>query len=403
MTSVLTGALLALAVLVLVAPARRPVGASGEVATQRAPGTGLLRRRRTGRSPRSLDLGAIAAEVATRLQAGATAELAWAHTLQRAGLLHSSAAELDDRGVPLALARLREPRAPAGGLPALRARLGGPQTRTRLPPDAAGALPGMLTACRLSHDLGVPAAEILQRCAEGIGEAGQALSARAIALAGPRSTARLLGWLPLFGLMVGIGLGLDPFAVLLGGGLGSISLLAGAACMVAGRRWVKMLDRAAENADGWSAGRTRISALDPAVLLDLADAGLSAGSSVPAMLLGLGQALDDHDSAESQSLRQAGRALLLGASWPEAWARAPESLASLSEALEPAWADGADPGPLLRQAAATVRAGRSRRAQEAAARLGSRLVLPLGVCYLPAFILIGVLPVVVSAGGLVLG
>lgn len=401
MTSVLAGVLLACALGLVLAPRRRPPG-TGEARGPAASGREGSRWRRRRSAPRPVDLGAVAAEVATRLQAGATAESAWARTLARAGLLRSTVAELDDRGVPRALARLAEPPPAATAARAIRARLTGARRVAAVPPEAAGALPGILTACRLSHDLGVPAAEILQRCAEGIGEAGQAHSARAIALAGPRSTARLLGWLPLFGLIVGIGLGLDPFAVLLGGGFGSISLIAGTAFMVAGRRWVGALDRAAERADGWSAGHTR-AALDPAVLLDLADAGLSAGSSVPAMLLGLGQALDDQDGEESPSLRRAGRSLLLGASWPEAWTGAPGSLSGLGEALEPAWSDGADPGPLLRQAAATVRAGRSRRAQEAAARLGSRLVLPLGVCYLPAFILIGVVPVVVSAGGLVLG
>lgn len=393
---------LAGAVALLLAPQRLPPAShAGAVAGAESSGARSRWRLRRRSKPRPVDLGAVAAEVATRLQAGATAESAWARTMARAGLAHSQVAELDDRGVPRALAQLAEPAPAVRGAAAMRTRLTGVRPGDAVPPEAAGALPGMLAACRLSHDLGVPAAEILQRCAHGIGEAGQAHSARAIALAGPRSTARLLGWLPAFGLIVGIGLGLDPVAVLLGGGLGSLSLLAGVLCMLAGRRWVRVLDRAAEHADGWSAGDAP-GALDPAVVLDLADAGLSAGSSVPAMILGLGHALDDRDDGASAALRRAGRALLLGAPWPEAWSDAPETLSSLSEALEPAWRDGADPGPLLRQAASTVREGRSRRAQEAAARLGSRLVLPLGVCYLPAFILLGVVPVVVSAGGLVL-
>ncbi|WP_418606028.1 hypothetical protein [Georgenia sp. SUBG003] len=44
-----------------------------------------------------------------------------------------------------------------------------------------------------------------------------------------------------------------------------------------------------------------------------------------------------------------------------------------------------------------------REAQEAAARLGVRLVLPLGLCFLPAFVLLGLVPVVLAAGGAVLG
>ncbi|WP_205739665.1 type II secretion system F family protein [Georgenia sp. SYP-B2076] len=107
--------------------------------------------------------------------------------------------------------------------------------------------------------------------------------------------------------------------------------------------------------------------------------------------------------AVGPALEQAGTALLLGAPWAEAWESAPGMLTPLADALEPAWADGVAPGPLLRRAAESVRAGRHRQAQEAAARLGVRLVLPLGLCFLPAFILLGVFPVVIAAGGPLLG
>ncbi|MFD1719842.1 secretion system protein [Georgenia deserti] len=150
---------------------------------------------------------------------------------------------------------------------------------------------------------------------------------------------------------------------------------------------------------------TSVGGVDVAVLLDLADAALSAGSSVPGTLTALGRAVDPAQGAGTTgtTLAEAGRSLLLGAPWAEAWDDAPPSLHPLRDALEPAWVDGAAPGPLLRQAAAGLRAARTRQAQEAAARLGVRLVLPLGLCYLPAFVLVGVVPVVLGAGWLVLG
>jgi len=37
-------------------------------------------------------------------------------------------------------------------------------------------------------------------------------------------------------------------------------------------------------------------------------------------------------------------------------------------------------------------------ARTAAARLGVRLVLPLGACFLPAFVLIGLVPVLLALG-----
>ncbi|RPF27179.1 type II secretion system F family protein [Georgenia muralis] len=147
-------------------------------------------------------------------------------------------------------------------------------------------------------------------------------------------------------------------------------------------------------------------AVDVAVLLDLAGAALEAGASVPGTLEALGRALGaagEVAGSHGTVLRRAGGALRLGAPWDEAWAGVPPALVPLADALEPAWVEGSAPGPLLRHAAASVRAGRHRRAQVAAARMAVRLVLPLGLCFLPAFVLLGVVPVVAAAGGGLLG
>ena len=98
-----------------------------------------------------------------------------------------------------------------------------------------------------------------------------------------------------------------------------------------------------------------------------------------------------------------GRALLLGSGWEEAW-RAPQDEAwrerrsRLDAGLRPGWEDGASPGPLLAGTAASLRAGRAARDQEAAERLAVRLVVPLGACHLPAFVILGIVPVVASVG-----
>lgn len=135
--------------------------------------------------------------------------------------------------------------------------------------------------------------------------------------------------------------------------------------------------------------------VDVAVLLDLADAALVSGASVPAALVALGEVVAGEDG---RALRRAGSALSLGAGWSEAWNGTPTAFTALAGALEPAWVDGMPAGPLLRQAADRIRADRSRDAHEAAARLGVRLVLPLGLCFLPAFVLLGLVPVLLSAG-----
>lgn len=140
----------------------------------------------------------------------------------------------------------------------------------------------------------------------------------------------------------------------------------------------------------------RAAAPDPAVVLDLVDVALAAGASIPDALHGLGAALAP--ARVANDLTVAGAALRLGAPWAEAWTGSSRALEPLVAALEPAWLDGADPGPLVRRAAAGVRARRQRAAREAAERLGARLVLPLGLCFLPAFVLLSLVPVMVSGG-----
>lgn len=140
--------------------------------------------------------------------------------------------------------------------------------------------------------------------------------------------------------------------------------------------------------------------LDEAMVIDLAGALISSGAAIPVALESLGQCLPP--GPEAQEVATAGKALLLGASWEEAWGTEPR-LSRLSTALEPAWHDGAPPVVLLQRAAGAVRARRMKDAQEAAGRLSVRLVLPLGLCFLPAFFLIGVVPIVISLGMKLLG
>lgn len=133
-----------------------------------------------------------------------------------------------------------------------------------------------------------------------------------------------------------------------------------------------------------------------AVLLDLLDAACLAGAGVPGALAAVGAAAGGD---RGRALERAAAALELGAGWGEAWAGSVDALAPVREALEPTWADGVAPGGTLRAVAATLRRERRTRALEAAGRLGVRLVVPLAVCHLPAFVLVGLVPVLVSLAG----
>ncbi|WP_454296284.1 type II secretion system F family protein [Salana multivorans] len=137
--------------------------------------------------------------------------------------------------------------------------------------------------------------------------------------------------------------------------------------------------------------------LDRAVACELVAVLLASGSSVPDSLAMLGEATGEDE------LVVAARLLRWGAEWPEATEEIPGRWLGVVEPLRAAWVSGVDPGPALRTTAATWRARRAARAREAAERLAVRLVLPLGLCLLPAFILLGLVPVALAAASTLLG
>lgn len=146
-----------------------------------------------------------------------------------------------------------------------------------------------------------------------------------------------------------------------------------------------------------TAGTTSV---ETAVLLDLVDGACQAGVGIPRALDAVGHAVG---GAVGADLRRAARTVTSGGRWEVAWQDARPELSALARALRPAWEDGVPPGALLRHAAETARRDRDARAAEAAARLGVRLVVPLGLCHLPAFVLLGLVPVLASMATTTLG
>lgn len=141
--------------------------------------------------------------------------------------------------------------------------------------------------------------------------------------------------------------------------------------------------------------------MDPTVVLELLGAALRAGAGVPRALAAVGDAVRGADGA---ALAQVAAALRLGAPWPAAWDGVPPRLEVVARALRPAWEEGAAPGDALTAAGEEVRRARRDAGRTAAGRLGVRLVLPLGTCFLPAFVLVGLVPVLLALGsGLLAG
>lgn len=135
---------------------------------------------------------------------------------------------------------------------------------------------------------------------------------------------------------------------------------------------------------------------DTAMMLELIGAMLDAGS-------GIGRALELVAASAApeyrRSLRPVVAALAIGADWETAWrtseVRTPE-LQALRQALGFAALTGAPSSAILYAQAARLRRERFRAAEKRAAALGVRLVVPLGLCSLPAFICLGVVPVLLA-------
>lgn len=135
---------------------------------------------------------------------------------------------------------------------------------------------------------------------------------------------------------------------------------------------------------------------DTAMMLELVAAMLDAGS-------GIGRSLELIAASASKDYRQALRpvvsALAIGADWETAWrsseVRLPEIL-ELRDALGFAALTGAPSSAILYAQAARLRRERFRAAEKRAASLGVKLVIPLGLCSLPAFICLGVVPVLLA-------
>jgi Type II secretion system (T2SS), protein F len=135
---------------------------------------------------------------------------------------------------------------------------------------------------------------------------------------------------------------------------------------------------------------------DVAMMLELIGAMLEAGA-------GLGRALALTAELATPdvrgSLRPVVAALAIGADWDTAWrgsGSGSPGLLALRDALGFAALTGAPSSAILYAQAARLRRERFRTAEKQAAALGVKLVVPLGLCSLPAFVCLGVVPVLLA-------
>ena len=265
---------------------------------------------------------------------------------------------------------------------------------TRMRPHSHERLYDLQLSLRMSESAGAPLATSLERAAEHAEERIDALLGRQSALAAPRATGRILSWLPLLGLGLGVLMGSDPVGVLTGSILGALTGLLGLGLAFAGRRWTAALVHRAEveSAAGSGGDQTsNVPPVDTALVLELLAAQLRAGLAPLAALGTLSEALN------SRPLHTVCQRLQMGSGWGSAWSgSAAGTFGELRDALAPAYTGGAPSTALLLSLADAHRLSERRAAERAAGKLSVALVVPLGLCSLPAFICLGIVPILIS-------
>lgn len=128
---------------------------------------------------------------------------------------------------------------------------------------------------------------------------------------------------------------------------------------------------------------------------DLLAAALKGGTAVDSSIAAVAEAVSGPLGAR---LQRTARSLRLGAAPAEAWAHLagiPQADRLIAAAVRSSASGGALSGALERLAR-DLRSDRAVAAEAAAQRAGVLIVLPLGLCFLPAFLLAGLVPVLVA-------
>ncbi|QRO87168.1 type II secretion system F family protein [Kytococcus sedentarius] len=139
---------------------------------------------------------------------------------------------------------------------------------------------------------------------------------------------------------------------------------------------------------------------DLAAVLDLMALALDSGCAVTDALELVADEVTDPLSGH---LRQVVAARRWGVTGADAWKGLPSQWGPVAQALTLAQLAGAPPAETIRRAAADLRRDRRAALERAAARLPVFLVIPLGTVFMPAFVLIAVVPLVVALATQTLG
>jgi tight adherence protein B len=233
---------------------------------------------------------------------------------------------------------------------------------------AAGAWRALAVGLEVADRTGAPLARSLVRLAETLVDVARVRRDAGTALAGPVATARTVLLMPGAGILLAAGLGFDPVRVLTTTVPGAACLVVGSSLVAVGWRWNRRLVRQAMPRDP-----------APGLVLDLVATAMTGGASVPRAVAVVRRACE------------------------RAGLPAEGELDAAADVVEVAARTGAPVAVLLRSEAERARRNAATWGERAAARLAARLMLPLGVCILPSFLAVGVVPMLLAVLSSTLG
>lgn len=156
------------------------------------------------------------------------------------------------------------------------------------------------------------------------------------------------------------------------------------------------------------------------IVLELLAVCIHSGASIPRALEAVGKAVGGRVGV---GLCEASARLMRGTVWDAAWGAAcnvagPDVgaggdgaddggaqavLSAVSHVLEPSWRHGSSPLPRIETAIEHDERDRAQVIDDGAAKLSTGVLLPMGLCFLPAFVVIGIIPIVAGWGVIALG
>ncbi len=295
--------------------------------------------------------------LAVLIAAGLAPRAAWAHV----------AAAADDALLEMVAARIQGGDDVGEAIDGAAASLAGDAGESAGSSEAGAAWRSLAAAWRVATTVGAPLAPALRGFAEGLRDREAARRDIRIALAGPQATARIVMLLPAIAVLLGLLMGVDLVATV-GTPVGAGAIVAGLVLVVIARRWMRRLVLAAAPPP-------------PTVGLALDLLAVAAGGG------------GSPEAAAALVTAEVGRAHpgTVDSSEPDT-----AGLDALGPLVRLSRAAGAPLGELARAEAAEARNRARAEAREGAERLAVRLMLPLGACILPAFLLLGVVPMLIG-------